>query len=54
MSKHQVGKLIAIQDEDGHVYTGIVTSVDVHDGTNDYNVDVLADGVYHRQELSKP
>lgn len=46
--KHEVGKLIAIQDENGHVYTGIVTSVDVHhDGTNDYNVDVLADGVYH-------
>jgi hypothetical protein len=54
MSKHEVGKLIAIQDGDGHIYTGIVTSVDVHDGTNDYSVDILADGAYHRQELSKP
>lgn len=44
--KHEVGKLIAVQGDDGHVYTGIVTSVDIHDGTSDYSVDILADGVY--------
>lgn len=43
---YEVGKLIAIQGDDGKVYTGIVTSVEDHDGKNDYSVDILADGVY--------
>jgi hypothetical protein len=52
--EYKVGKLIAIQGGDGHVYTGIVTSVEDHDGTNDSatavgrwaTVDIIADGVY--------
>lgn len=46
---YEIGKLIAIQDEDGHVYTGLVTSVE-NDGK--YSVDVIADGVY--RELARP
>lgn len=43
-----VGSIIAFQDKDGHVYTGIVKSVD----GDSYTVDVLADGVY--RELVRP
>ena len=46
--KYEIGNLIAIQDNKGHVYTGLVSSVDEHQ----YTVDILADGEYHRQEIS--
>ena len=42
---YEVGKLIAIQGQDGHVYTGIVSSVSEKECT----VDILADGVYRRE-----
>lgn len=42
---HEVGKLIAIQGEDGHVYTGIVSAAT----EKEFTVDILADGVYRRE-----
>jgi hypothetical protein len=39
---HRVGELIAIQGQDGQVYTGIVSSTSEQGCT----VDVLADGAY--------
>jgi hypothetical protein len=49
----QVGEIIAFQDEDGHVYTGIVSSVQEQGTSQVYNIDILADGVYRRLELSE-
>lgn len=43
---HKVGGMIALQDDEGHVYMGLVTSVEKHGGSTDYAVDVIADGVY--------
>jgi hypothetical protein len=45
---YDVGSLIAFQDENGHVYTGIVKSVE-GDGDS-YDVDVLADGTYRENQ----
>lgn len=42
MTEYRIGNLIAFQDEDGHVYTGIVKSV----SDNGYAVDILSDGTY--------
>ena len=40
------GSWIALEDDNGNVYTGVVTSLETdNDGTH-YDIDVLADGVY--------
>lgn len=46
-----IGKLVAFQAADGHIYTGIVQS---ETGTaHEFNVDILGDGTYHEAGYRK-
>jgi hypothetical protein len=47
----QVGKLVAFQSADGHVYTGIVQSPT--NTANEFVVEVLGDGTCQHAEYRK-
>ena len=45
MTERRIGDMVAVQDEGGQVYLGIINAV----GTDDtYTVDLITDGVYRR------
>lgn len=49
MSKHRIGSLIAIKDDDGKVYMGIVSART----ESNFVVDVIADDVYRGYKLGR-